>query len=81
MEMRRIDDFPIAWQADSIAGSSTFSYMQNQLLVISIRAIGAIRGKTQMQIRPFHPSDEDAVISLWRRCDLLRPWNNPSKDI
>lgn len=34
-----------------------------------------------MQIRPFQPQDEDAVISLWRRCDLVRPWNNPHKDI
>lgn len=34
-----------------------------------------------MQIRPFHPEDEAAVISLWRQCDLLRPWNDPHKDI
>ena len=34
-----------------------------------------------MQIRPFQPEDEEAVISLWRRCDLLRPWNDPRKDI
>jgi ribosomal protein S18 acetylase RimI-like enzyme len=34
-----------------------------------------------MQIRPFQPEDEDTVISLWRRCDLLRPWNDPRKDI
>lgn len=34
-----------------------------------------------MQIRPFHPDDEEAVISLWRNCDLVRPWNDPRKDI
>ena len=34
-----------------------------------------------MRVRPFHPEDEDAVISLWRRCDLVRAWNDPSKDI
>lgn len=34
-----------------------------------------------MHIRPFHPDDEAAVISLWRSCDLIRPWNDPSKDI
>ena len=34
-----------------------------------------------MQIRPFHPNDEEAVVSLWRRCDLVRPWNDPHKDI
>jgi len=34
-----------------------------------------------MQIRPFQPQDEDAVISLWHRCDLVRPWNDPHKDI
>ena len=34
-----------------------------------------------MQIRPFNIQDEDAVISLWKRCDLVRPWNDPHKDI
>ncbi|HWX20533.1 MAG TPA: GNAT family acetyltransferase, partial [Candidatus Binatia bacterium] len=33
------------------------------------------------QIRPFQPDDEDAVVSLWRQCDLVRPWNDPHKDI
>jgi ribosomal protein S18 acetylase RimI-like enzyme len=34
-----------------------------------------------LHIRPFHPDDEPAVVSLWRRCDLVRPWNDPGKDI
>ena len=34
-----------------------------------------------MHIRPFHPDDEHAVVSLWRRCDLVRAWNDPAKDI
>jgi len=34
-----------------------------------------------MQIRPFHLDDEKAVVELWTRCDLVRPWNNPHKDI
>lgn len=34
-----------------------------------------------MQIRPFQPDDEAAVIALWDRCGLLRPWNDPHKDI
>lgn len=34
-----------------------------------------------VEIRAFHPDDEEAVISLWRRCDLVRPWNDPRKDI
>lgn len=32
-------------------------------------------------IRPFDPADEDAVVELWRRCDLLRPWNDPRRDV
>ena len=36
---------------------------------------------TEMTIRPYLPSDESAVIELWRQCDLLRPWNNPKRDI
>ena len=31
--------------------------------------------------RPFHPGDADAVVALWHRCDLVRPWNDPYKDI
>lgn len=34
-----------------------------------------------MKIRPFEIADEEAVIDLWHRCDLLRPWNDPRKDI
>ena len=34
-----------------------------------------------MQIRPFAIADEAAVIGLWRRCDLVRPWNDPQRDI
>lgn len=34
-----------------------------------------------MLIRPFQPADETAVIDLWQRCDLIRPWNDPYKDI
>lgn len=34
-----------------------------------------------MLIRPFRPGDEAAVIALWQRCDLVRPWNDPHKDI
>jgi ribosomal protein S18 acetylase RimI-like enzyme len=34
-----------------------------------------------MQIRPFQLEDEEGVVSLWRRCDLVRPWNDPHKDI
>lgn len=24
--------------------------------------------------------DRDAIIALWRACDLTRPWNDPAKD-
>lgn len=34
-----------------------------------------------MLIRPFRPADEDAVVALWDRCGLTRPWNDPRKDI
>lgn len=36
---------------------------------------------TTLQIRPFTPADEAAVIGLWQACDLVRPWNNPQRDI
>jgi ribosomal protein S18 acetylase RimI-like enzyme len=34
-----------------------------------------------LNIRRFSINDEAEVISLWRRCHLIRPWNNPSRDI
>jgi ribosomal protein S18 acetylase RimI-like enzyme len=34
-----------------------------------------------MRIRPFETTDELAVKRLWERCSLIRPWNDPSKDI
>jgi ribosomal protein S18 acetylase RimI-like enzyme len=34
-----------------------------------------------MQIRPYQPEDEAAVVALWGRCGLTRPWNDPHKDI
>jgi hypothetical protein len=34
-----------------------------------------------MKIRPFHASDENSVIALWRECGLTRPWNDPHRDI
>jgi ribosomal protein S18 acetylase RimI-like enzyme len=37
--------------------------------------------RSAMQIRPYQPADSDAVTALWRACDLVRPWNDPHKDI
>ena len=34
-----------------------------------------------MNIREFSLSDQDAVIDLWQRCGLVRPQNDPRKDI
>jgi ribosomal protein S18 acetylase RimI-like enzyme len=33
------------------------------------------------EIRPYRIEDESGVISLWDRCELTRPWNDPKKDI
>jgi len=34
-----------------------------------------------MVIRPYLSADENAVVELWRKCNLLRSWNNPKQDI
>lgn len=34
-----------------------------------------------MDIRIFRQDDFEEVITLWDRCDLLRPWNDPEMDI
>lgn len=33
------------------------------------------------QIRRFEERDRAAVIALWQRCELTRPWNDPDRDI
>lgn len=34
-----------------------------------------------LELRDFIEDDRQAVISLWQRCGLTRPWNDPSSDI
>jgi ribosomal protein S18 acetylase RimI-like enzyme len=34
-----------------------------------------------VNIRPFKPEDEPAVVALWKECELTRPWNDPHKDV
>ncbi|ROR23202.1 ribosomal protein S18 acetylase RimI-like enzyme [Comamonas sp. BIGb0124] len=34
-----------------------------------------------LAIRPYREQDREAVVALWRECGLLRPWNDPYKDI
>ena len=36
---------------------------------------------SQIKIRPYQPADEPAVIALWLACGLVRPQNDPHKDI
>jgi len=35
----------------------------------------------QPALRRYRPSDHDAPVSLCFRCGLLRPWNDPRRDI
>src|ERR1700761_1000061 len=34
-----------------------------------------------LRLRPYRPEDEEAVIELWRACNLVVPHNNPRRDI
>ncbi len=34
-----------------------------------------------MEIRSFASADTESVIALWRACELVRPWNDPRRDI
>ena len=36
---------------------------------------------TTFNIREYRESDRDAVVALWHECGLVRPWNDPVKDI
>ncbi|MGY2897488.1 ribosomal protein S18 acetylase RimI-like enzyme [Curtobacterium sp. PvP017] len=35
----------------------------------------------EYRIRPFRADDTDAVVALWEACGLVRPWNDPRRDI
>ena len=36
---------------------------------------------SDLVVRSFQPEDRASVVSLWERCDLTRPWNDPNRDI
>src|SRR5207248_4305673 len=36
---------------------------------------------TKLTISPIADADVEAVIALWQRCGLTRPWNDPAGDI
>lgn len=36
---------------------------------------------SHINIRPFQPDDEKALVELWRACNLVRSVNNPQRDI
>ena len=35
----------------------------------------------ELEIREISDRNVDAVITLWQRCGLTRPWNDPAQDI
>mgnify|MGYP000323378974 FL=1 len=37
--------------------------------------------ESSLLIRPFQTEDEDALVALWKMCELTVSWNNPHKDI
>jgi ribosomal protein S18 acetylase RimI-like enzyme len=36
---------------------------------------------TELAVAPIADADVEAVIALWQRCGLVRPWNDPASDI
>lgn len=48
---------------------------------VSTPSGGAAPLQSSMHIRTFKPADEDEVVALWDVCGLIRPWNNPHRDI
>ncbi|EIG70264.1 acetyltransferase YpeA [Escherichia sp. 4_1_40B] len=65
---------------------ATFSTDFRQILANStVHAIISLLTRKKvtntMEIRVFRQEDFEEVITLWERCDLLRPWNDPEMDI
>ena len=42
---------------------------------------GEERGRGGFEIRPVRDGEEEAVAELWRASGLVRPWNDPLRDI
>jgi ribosomal protein S18 acetylase RimI-like enzyme len=40
-----------------------------------------VTGVPQLDIRPYRPEEQSAVIAMWEACALLRAWNDPVSDI
>jgi ribosomal protein S18 acetylase RimI-like enzyme len=40
-----------------------------------------VTGVPSLEIRPYQPADQAAVVALWEACALLRAWNDPVSDI
>ena len=59
---------------DRSAAPACLGFGCRQTLGVSVSSMPPI-------IRPYRESDETAVIALWQACDLVRPWNDPRKDI
>lgn len=36
---------------------------------------------TLIHIRPYVDADFECVVALWNACGMLRPWNDPARDI
>jgi ribosomal protein S18 acetylase RimI-like enzyme len=49
--------------------------------VASLALLLMLKAGNVMEIRIFRQDDFEKVITLWERCDLLRPWNDPEMDI
>ena len=45
------------------------------------RCVVRVIKRNELVVRRYCSDDQQAVIDLWDRCGLLRPWNNPMKDI
>lgn len=43
--------------------------------------LAAVSAPADPLLRRFRPSDREEVVALWRACGLLRPWNDPARDI
>lgn len=51
------------------------SYIRAIITVLTVNG-GEYHGDSR-----FRQQDFEEVVTLWERCDLLRPWNDPEMDI
>lgn len=72
-----------AWPVEgrTPAASVAYAILRREWENLTGRASDSVAGIDGIVIRPARSSDTEDLVSLWTATDLVRPWNDPHKDV